>query len=551
MSRRYLFGGGLGLGLLLLLSPCLARAQAQFLGKPLATWANDLGSNDPVTRRSAAFALGKIGKEAVPMLPQLLKALREDKVASVRETAALALGEIGKTDTRAAEEATMVQVLMEALGKDSDAQVRRGAAVALGGLGERAKSAIPSLERALGDPSGVVRQNAAWALGRVGTKDVSALKKVLADADPLVLRDAAGSLGLLGANARAALPELLARCATPDTEARKAVLGALVGLVQPGDKPALAPLQLALADSDVEVRRNAALALGNIGGAEARDAVPILVEALEHGEVSVRRQAAAVVRNIGPAAKAALEPLRKALKDSDPVLRRNAAVGLGGLRKEAASAAPDLMRVLTNGTEDAQARIEAAVALSRLGPVAPARDTMPALVNILKDVSTDPKVRERTLWVVGVHQKELEQYKEFPALFETLTRIIKEPRTDKNRMLRYTAATILVWFERANAPKEALDPLLEFLKDNTLKLYDTTKGASTSIRENDKGSSETQEQGKGDGRAMAVKALRRVGYAKLASRPDIIKQLRTLRDDPRTDENLREEIKKAFDDFGQ
>src|SRR5439155_2113722 len=85
---------------------------------------------------------------------------------------------------------------------DGDPRVRRAAAFAIGTFGPRAANTVPALKQALGDKHPGVRQNAAWALGRVQNgvdgACIDELCRLLRDADALVRRDAAGALGALG-----------------------------------------------------------------------------------------------------------------------------------------------------------------------------------------------------------------------------------------------------------------------------------------------------------------------------------------------------------------
>src|SRR5262245_9929352 len=65
-----------------------------FLGRSVRDWTRDLGDRQADVRRSAAFALGKLGSEAAPAVPELVRLLRTDRAANVRDMAAAALGDI-------------------------------------------------------------------------------------------------------------------------------------------------------------------------------------------------------------------------------------------------------------------------------------------------------------------------------------------------------------------------------------------------------------------------------------------------------------------------
>src|SRR5262245_26579938 len=80
---------------LLLLLICAPALPAQsFLGREVPDWVAQLDSKDPALRRSAAFALGKVGLEGATAVPKLT-ALLDDPDPAVAETAASALGELG------------------------------------------------------------------------------------------------------------------------------------------------------------------------------------------------------------------------------------------------------------------------------------------------------------------------------------------------------------------------------------------------------------------------------------------------------------------------
>jgi HEAT repeat protein len=137
-------------------------------GKKLSEWANLMQSEDIVQRQGAVLALAKFGPPAVP-------------------------------------------ALSHALGDKQLVNVRLWAAHALGKIGAKAKGAVPKLETALKDPSGLVRVEAALALWRIDQhkEAVPALTRELKDAGPEVRSGAAEKLGVIGPPAKAAVPGLV------------------------------------------------------------------------------------------------------------------------------------------------------------------------------------------------------------------------------------------------------------------------------------------------------------------------------------------------------
>src|SRR5262249_54568818 len=81
--------------ILALLCPTALPAQTTYLGKSLGDWLTQFNrGKTPAARRSAAFALGRVGSAASLALPDLARAVRDDKNAGVRDMAASAIGDI-------------------------------------------------------------------------------------------------------------------------------------------------------------------------------------------------------------------------------------------------------------------------------------------------------------------------------------------------------------------------------------------------------------------------------------------------------------------------
>ena len=128
---------------------------------------------------------------------------------------------------------------------------------------------------------------------------------------------------------------------------------------------------------------------------------------------------------------------------------------------------------------------------------------------------------------------------------ETFSRVMKEPATDENKMLRYDCAYMLGMIWQKDAPEQTLDLLLEFLHDKGVKVYvGTAASVGGTSTETKGGKGSVKEEGKGDGRIMATDALTAMGPSRYAQRQDIVKQLRVLAADKALYEPLR---KKAMD----
>ncbi len=124
-----------------------------------------LADADGTVRSTAATAIGNLGKQAVPAIPELVKKLQQDKVKEARETAARALGRIGKA---APEEKSVIAPLKAAAEKDADPVTRTVAHGALAMIDVDVAGQIAALRKYLTHEEGLVRMKASHALGMIG-----------------------------------------------------------------------------------------------------------------------------------------------------------------------------------------------------------------------------------------------------------------------------------------------------------------------------------------------------------------------------------------------
>jgi HEAT repeat protein len=168
-----------------------------------------LKDSDGEIREWAATVIGNQGEKSVGAVPQLIVQLESDPVKTTRETAARALGRIGKTvPTNRA----MVAPLEKAARDDADSVTR---VVALGAL-------------LLMDPDNVRRRDAVRAF--------------LKHDDPLTRMKAAHALGYLSEKAKIAAPEIARALQQATDPKQRAYLGRALGQV--GDREQL-PILLA------------------------------------------------------------------------------------------------------------------------------------------------------------------------------------------------------------------------------------------------------------------------------------------------------------------
>ncbi len=518
-----------------------------FLGKSLTHWTKQLETGNASGRRSAAFALGKIGEGASAQIPLLLKVARSDASWSVRDAAAFAIGEICKVSLGGptTDDPQLSSKLQAAFRVEQAPLVRRSLVYAIGCLPRRdVTNALPFLDRVVSNQSehAAVRQNAAWALGQMDASAVNSLRKALRDTDDLVKRDAAIALLNYKKEAAPALRELLACLSSKNSEARKAASTLLVDIVTPKDADvAEGPLVKGLTDRYEEVRWNAALALGNIGGPGAAKAMSIFVKALRSKDINRIKQAAGAINTIGPNGKPAIPALVSLLKHRNNDVQEMAAVALGGIRRAGTSAIPHLVRVVADTGEDIDVRHWAADAVLRIGQDAMKvpeirREGIPELKNAIRTLTkVIGNPRDKSLarnWALvamfghGGHLAKEEN------LLKTVEQMLKEPKNPSDhpqKKLRYDSAFLLGRIRGPNATKETLDVLTEYLQDKSLKIYRGVKsGTSGSGVERGNGNVKVDSTSSGDARILPLQALKSVGGAVVKNRPEIVRELESI-----------------------
>lgn len=313
---------------------------------------------DPRLRDGAAQALGRMAQKAkkeglrlVEVRDGLTGALRMDRSAAVRQSAATALGAFdpeSRSEFRLVHDlAPSLPVLLNAL-RDPAPEVSAAAAETIRRMGPDAREGVAQLEKVLKDPRAepLTRGPVAQALGRIGAPEalaaVPTLKEVLADsrAPVDVRRAAAESLGKLARDAEDAIPalgQMLTTSGTP-VEVRRAAATALVDL-RDDAKPALPALKKAMKDEDKFVRCFVMRALGQVGKElgeeEKKEVVELLEKALGDSVIEVRVAALETFGNMGQDAlgadarrvqermeKMTKDPLKEVRESADNALKK-------------------------------------------------------------------------------------------------------------------------------------------------------------------------------------------------------------------------------------
>jgi HEAT repeat protein len=300
---------------------------------------------DPGVRKLAAQTLVKWwkdskeeGKAVKGSIEALAERLKEDKEGAVREAAAIALGNMVPDSKK------VLSVLVAAL-KDSHPGTRAAAAQALGLLGTDAELALPNLLTALQDKKldSFTRIYAAQAISRLdvgGTKAIPALAGVLADQDTRkeqeLRKAAAEALGKYGSIAQPAAVELGKALVNKDNdvEVRRAAVVSL-GKIGADARAAWSNIRAALLkDTDSSVRYQAVRLAGVFAKGDTK-VVPDLAECCEK-DVNLETRLAAIeeLAQLGPAAKDAVEVLKKlASEDSQVSVRKAAGEALKKIQK--------------------------------------------------------------------------------------------------------------------------------------------------------------------------------------------------------------------------
>ena len=269
----------------------------------------ELNHDDPITRKPAALALGRIGNaRAVGALAELL-----NEPAEVSAVAASALGSIG--DARAFEP------LLGLIGHENP-RVRQAVVAALNSIGHPDTSA--RIRTLLDDPSPQVRESAVRVAGYFGFAEcLEGILARCADPDDRVRRVAVEHLPFFD-DSRAYLA-LQAALHGPSSIERAAA--ARAAALVPRDSEIVRSLRSALRDSDFWVRYHAVRTLARL---RAQDAVPDFCELAANDPATPVRIAAVDALGELEAQEAAALLAQLAFQD-DPELALPAITALGSV----------------------------------------------------------------------------------------------------------------------------------------------------------------------------------------------------------------------------
>lgn len=387
-------------------------AEPTYAGRSLQAWTARLDDPDPARRLAAIKALGAIGHEATPSIPELTRAL-SDRESLIRCEAAVSLGNVGPAAAGSAPAMfdamrrasglqtgliagaiarlgpSVVPSLVEAT-RERPGSVRRESIHALGLMGPEAQGAIGRIEELTRDHDSSTRMQAAsvfWSIS--GRPDAaSTLIEALGDPDKSVRSQAAYRLGLIGAAANSAIPALTRMLEGENTSDHEAALNAL-GRIGPQSLPAVpAMLRRATAASPAMLPWDVSLASVGPG------AVPFLIAGLDDPDDGIRWTAAAALGKLGAAAGDAVPRLSRMSTSDRTADRVVASLALWHIARDdrvvpilAASAGK-------TGPRDRGERYAALDALAEIGPAAAeAVPTLRAQLSAEKDSAITKVVR--------------------------------------------------------------------------------------------------------------------------------------------------------------
>lgn len=396
--------------------PALPSAgEPTYEGKSLKEWLEVLRTGTDRDARTACEVVGLLGKDAVPALRGFMK----DKVASVRDRSASAVGEIGD-DAREA-----IPDLIALLG-DSDSRVRESAAKALGAFTTLDKTAVAPLVELFSEDirTSFAAGYAAGAVAKTGKAGVGRLVTALRDSSSGVRKYAARGLGLIGPDAKEALPQLVRLLKTDrDTDVRREAATALgrigtdteeslvtlIDLVKSRNKDLLLSAIMAIGDShadsveaveclvpflsdpDLDARLFATMSLRMLK-ARTKLSINLLKLSLRHPNRSIRYQSALALASHGPAAEDATAELVEQLPEQNNSTRVAFAYALGCVApKRKAEAIKILLEAA--GDSDLGVRLDACERCIALNPEEIPESVLSALTHVLKVGSRDHQKR--------------------------------------------------------------------------------------------------------------------------------------------------------------
>jgi HEAT repeat protein len=288
---------------------------------------------------------------------------------------------------------------------DPDVSPRRAAVLALGRVGERDHSVEELVKKYLDDPDKQTQMNATIAMALLGTwdeKEIPTLGEALGNKNESTAKGASKALSMIGEqNPEKVIPVLVEALDSKTPVAAVHALPALKKLKKQAG-PALPKIIAMYEKSDEDTRSDILDAVSAID--ESGDfAVPICLKALREDNPLDRREALIALMRFRSKAPTFFDSLVEELKDKD-VENRLLALGLiRGLGPDLGKAAPEIIQLLT----DPDMRVRNS-AISTLGSIkSPRAEVIEALQKALNDRDYRTRVAAvNALRVIGKSEPE-------------------------------------------------------------------------------------------------------------------------------------------------
>lgn len=343
----------------------LGGPEAEYNGKSVTAWCNDLKSLDSGERSEACEALGALGPKAASAIGDLIEKMEGDKDSRICGAARDALAKIGKP---------AISSLEQELAEEKSKSTRIMAAFALGEIKDGGEG-VPALLKALKDEDREVRINAAEGVGKQGKKAISratidGLSGALRDPFPPVRQSCAAILGSYGPEGKGAIGALM-EALKDDSPDVAAVAQASLVKIGPA---AIAPMIAGLQDKDEKVQTACFHGLGQMG----KPAIDPLKEAIRKFKGNSRDMAAKCLRQMSAAALPTFVAL---LDDKDPEV---ADVASREIASYGPVALPTIYEMLKD--KDAKRHEQANAVLAKIGP-----EIIPHLKAAIKNADNDPE----------------------------------------------------------------------------------------------------------------------------------------------------------------
>jgi HEAT repeat protein len=319
------------------------KANTPLNGRTLLEWEGDLKDKDPSVKEQAMAMIKVYGPAARKSAPAIIKMLRDPDVG-LRVNAVITLGSVGVEDKDLSDCVSGLAALLN----DQQGIVRFQAARALGRLGRAAYSAFPRLVTRTKDPiSWEIRGAAAYALGNIAydkanlpeRSAINALLDALSDSSSQVRLEALYSLIMMGipghpqdkARETTALHNLITSGRQPD----KVHIWGRVAImrIEKVSEQHLVVIAKYLRSPNVETRIHAARAFATIGP-EAASRVEDLVDALSDKDNLMVFWTVQALAQMGDKAQKALPALQKLSNHPDEAVRKAVKDGIDAIQQK-------------------------------------------------------------------------------------------------------------------------------------------------------------------------------------------------------------------------